>query len=154
MSDLQVRIVELAPMHVVEAYGFGSSPELAAWGTLLAWVKAAGLMEDLTGRRFFGFNDPNPSHGSPNYGYRQWMTLQDDVEVGGDLQARSFEGGFYAVTRCHGVHVIGDVWQRLVLWCEENGYPMAHHQWLEECFTPLEREPSRMVFDLYLPIRR
>ena len=81
MGELDVRIVKLEPMRVASAYGFGTSPEEEAWGKLLAWARAKDLLnEDV---RFFGFNNPNPSPGSPNYGYEQWMTVGQDVEPEG-----------------------------------------------------------------------
>jgi hypothetical protein len=78
MSELQVRIVQLEPMRVASALGYGESPEPQAWEKILAFAEAKGL--DPGEARFFGFNNPSPSPGSPNYGYEQWMTVGPDVE--------------------------------------------------------------------------
>jgi DNA gyrase inhibitor GyrI len=150
MSE-QVRIVKLDPARVVSAYGFGPEPEGAAWDKILAWAKKKGL--DISAHRFFGFNNPNPSPGSPNYGYEQWMIVGPDAEPEGDLRVQECYGGLYAVARCEGVQNIGPAWQGLVQWREDSKYKHAHHQWLEECLSPPETTPpDKLVFDLYLPI--
>lgn len=158
MTDLDVRIVELPPLHYVAAYGFGREPEPLAWDKLLAWMKQRGL--DFTGRRLFGFNNPSPTPGSPNYGYEEWLTMeagrdsQHLAEAGGDIREGHFAGGLYAVARCAGVPN-PEVWGRLVQWRTASPYRPAHHQWLEELLTP-ERigQWDQVEFDLYLPIAR
>ena len=69
MEPIEVHIVQLAPMRVASAHGFGASPETLAWDKLTTWAKERGLWQDAAPRRFFGFNNPDPSPGSPNYGY-------------------------------------------------------------------------------------
>lgn len=150
MNDLDVRIVRLEPMRVATALGFGESPEAQAWEMILAYAAAKGL--DPSAQRFFGFNNPNPSHGSPHYGYEQWVTAGAGLDGEDGVQIKEFDGGLYAVTRCEGVESLPATWQRLVLWCEDSRYHQAHHQWLEECLTPPGLPPEAMVFDLYLPI--
>ncbi|MEK6654302.1 MAG: GyrI-like domain-containing protein [Thermodesulfobacteriota bacterium] len=156
MSKLDVRIVRLEPSRVVAAYAFGSSPEMRAWESLLSWAKPKGLLNAPTLPRFFGFNNPLPDPGSPNYGYEQWMTVAPDVTANGEVQAKEFSGGLYAVTRCR-LSEIRETWKQLTEWNEEGPYRLAHHQWLEECLTPpvpamgTERD---LVYDLYLPIAK
>jgi DNA gyrase inhibitor GyrI len=164
MSNLDVRIVRLEPSRVVAAYAFGSRPEMYAWEKLLFWAKSKGLLNAATLPRFFGFSNPVPDPGSPNYGYEQWMTvapdvtadLTADVTANGEVQAKEFSGGLYAVTRCR-LSEIRETWKRLTEWNEEGPYRLAHHQWLEECLTPpvpvtgTERD---LVYDLYLPIAK
>lgn len=154
MSGFQVQIVELEPIRVASAHGFGESPEGQAWDKLLAWAEPQGLLKDRQAVRFFGFNNPSPSPGSPNYGYDQWMTVGPDVEAKGEVEIKEFPGGLYAVARCEGLDNIGQVWQRLVTWREDSPYDKGHHQWLEEFLSPLEvmDQPDEYVFDLYLPI--
>jgi DNA gyrase inhibitor GyrI len=159
MDELSVRIVRLEPMRVASAHGFGASPEAQAWDKLLSWVKSNGLLEDLGAHRFFGFNNPNPSHGSPNYGYEQWMTLDASVKAGGEVQIKEYPGGLYAVARCKGVETITPTWQKLVAWQEDSRYHMVHSQCLEECLTPQlflaeggEVPFDELLFDLYEPI--
>ena len=69
MSQLDVRIVKLEPMTVASAYGFGKEPEGIASRKLVAWAKPKGLFDDPAQHPTFGFNNPDPSPGSPNYGY-------------------------------------------------------------------------------------
>jgi DNA gyrase inhibitor GyrI len=150
MSELQVRIVRLEPMRMASAHGFGASPEEQAFEKIGAYAKGQGL--DLGAVRSFGFNNPDPSPSSPNYGYDVWITVGPDVEGEGEVEIKEFPGGLYAVARCKGVTNIGEVWRRLVTWCEDSHYRKAHHQWLEELLTPADVPHDEYVFDLYLPV--
>jgi DNA gyrase inhibitor GyrI len=159
MSEMEVRIVELRPGKVAAAHGFGPSPEGIAIGMLMEWAKAKGLLEDPSGRRFFGFNNPDPSPGSPNYGYEQWMTVDETVEGGESVEIKDLPGGRYAVAHCKGVENIYPTWQALVAWQEETGLQMGHHACLEELLTPQaffpgagEPDLGQLEFDLYHPI--
>jgi DNA gyrase inhibitor GyrI len=152
MNDLDVRIVRLEPLHVAWTNGFGPSPEGVAWERLLDWAKAKGLMSDGQAHRFFGYNNPDPSPASPNYGYDTWITVDRSVQPEGEIHIRDFPGGLYAVTRCQGVDTIFPTWQKFVRWREESRYHSANHQWLEEHIGNLEVSPEEMVLDLYLPI--
>lgn len=156
MSDLDVRIVKLEPMHVASFLGFGPSPEELAWGELLPWAKEKGLLEDPKKHRLFGFNNPNPSAGSPNYGYEVWIVIDpDEVDPEEDVKVKDFEGGLYAVTECvvpkGFFDVIGQTWKKLVAWREDSKYRCGSHQWLEESL-PISPPDTEFVLDLYLPI--
>jgi DNA gyrase inhibitor GyrI len=155
MSKQDVRIVHLEPMRVASAHGYGESPEPIAWSKILAYARDKGLLENREAVRFFGFNNPDPSPGTPNYGYEQWITVGPDAEPEGDIEIKEIPGGLYAVARCEGLHIIGKVWKALVNWWEESDYKRGQHQCLEECHTPpVEGEIALEdhVFDLYLPI--
>lgn len=151
MSEIEVRILKLEPMRVASAHGFGESPEEQAWTKLLTWARSQGY-HDLGKHRFFGFNNPNPAPGSPNYGYEQWMTFSEGAEPGEGIEFKEFTGGLYAVTRCESLLHITDIWKQLVVWREDSKYKEAYHQWLEECFTPEATQLEDYVFDLYAPI--
>jgi len=152
MSDIDVRILRLEPMRVASAYGFGDGPEGKAWDQLLTWAKGKGLLENPTAHRFFGFNNPDPSPASPNYGYEQWMTVETGLQPEGEIRVKDFPGGLYAVTHCR-LSRIGETWQQFVAWREDSRYKPAHHQWLEECLTPpLSGEIGDLEFDLYMPV--
>ena len=151
MSDIEVRIATLEPIRVASAHGFGEQPEEQAWTKILNWASSQGF-EDLSQHRFFGFNDPNPSPGSPNYGYEQWMTVGPEVEGDDDIEIKDFLGGLYAVTRSEGLQNITENWMKLAVWREDSKYREAHHQWLEECFTLDAENLEDYVFDLYAPI--
>jgi len=155
MSELDVRIVKLEPMRVASFLGFGESPEELAWAKLIPWAKEKGLLDDPEKHRLFGFNNPNPSKGSPNYGYEVWIVIGPDIEAEGDMEIKDFAGGLYAVTQCvvpkGFFDVIGDTWKKLVTWREDSKYKCGNHQWLEESL-PLELPDTEFVLDLYLPI--
>ncbi len=151
MSKLDVRIVELPPMRVASALGFGPSPEGIAWEKLLKWAREKGVSTNPPAR-LFGFNNPNPSPGSPNYGYEQCVTVTDMIKGAGDIEVKELTGGLYAVTRCEGIHTVERTWREFAAWRETSPYPAGGHQWLEECLTPPGTEPEKMVLDLYLPI--
>jgi effector-binding domain-containing protein len=166
MNDIEVKIVSLEPMRVAVAHGFGSSPELEAWHKIVNYLKSRGRLDQLEGLRFFGYNNPNPSPGSPNYGYDQWVTIGDDEQVSDDLKAYDFPGGKYAVTSFQGLNNITTVWGRLVQWHEDHGYqkPPNYLQCLEELINPglfilpdgeldeTEAAMEQLVFKLYLPV--
>jgi DNA gyrase inhibitor GyrI len=155
MSELDVRIVKLEPVQVASTIGFGPSPEELAWQKILAWADDKGLLEERDKRRFFGFNNPNPSAGSPNYGYEQWITVEPGIEAEGEIEIKNFEGGLYAVTRCNLTN-IGEKWQELVKWVAGSRYKMLHELCLEEALTPpyagIPQELDQIILDLYLPI--
>ena len=152
MGKLEVRIVQLEPLRVATALGFGEQPETIAWEKILKWAREQGI--DLQKARYFGFNNPNPSPGSPNYGYEQWIVAAPGMEGSDEVEIKEFPGGLYAVARCEGIQNIGDVWKALVAWRDESPYKKAQHQWLEECLTPPigEMALEDYVFDLYAPI--
>jgi DNA gyrase inhibitor GyrI len=161
MSEINVRIVKLEPMKVACASGFGTGPENQAWDRLKAWMQRKGLANDLKSRRFFGFNNPNPSPGSPNYGYDQWVTVGPEVTAdaedrSGGVRILDFPGGLYAVTR---VKFGGDpgvefpqAWQQLALWRESSRYRSGSHQCLEEAIVGADGQIALNEFDLCLPI--
>jgi DNA gyrase inhibitor GyrI len=152
MSELDVRIVEMEPMRVAVAHGFGEGPELIASDKMLAFLASKGLkFEDV---RWFGFNNPDPSPGSPNYGYDVWTTVGPEVEGEGDIVIREVPARRYAVTRFKDLNNIGDVWKQLVLWFEDSSYkkPPYWHECLENLLVHPDTPYEEYVFDLYLPI--
>ena len=155
MKEQDVRIVELEPMRVASAHAFGPGPEGAAMQKLMAWAEPKGLLADPGKHRVFGFNNPDPSPGSPNYGYEFWIVVGPDVEPEGDIKIKEFSGGLYAVSRCE---VLGDAydvipaaWKQLVVWRENSTHQCGSHQWLEESLGPFGSTDS-FTLDLYLPI--
>lgn len=149
MDEFEVRIVQLEPMHAGISYGFGKEPENIAWDKLKAWMEAEGIQP--SDHRFFGFNNPNPTAGSPNYGYEQWITISEDVALGEELKAKEFSGGLYAVARCK-LTEIGPAWKRLARWRENSKFTDGSHQWLEECVSDVYGSFEELVMDIYLPI--
>lgn len=152
MKDLEVRIVRLEPMRVACATGFGSSPELLAWQTLRSWAEQKGLLDHPETHRFFGFNNPNPTPASPNYGYEVWMTVSPDVDVQPPITVKSFEGGLYAVTRVTGVENIFNTWQLLSAWIHSSPYTLAHEICLEEHIRFIDVPMEELTLDLFAPV--
>jgi len=154
METLDVTIARLEPMLCISAYGFGSSPEVVAHNKMIAFLEARGLLDGYGSdeRPFFGFNNPDPSVGSPNYGYEIWVPVAEGTEPQDDMRLHVFCGGLYATTRFTGLEHIGEMWRKLVTWREQSGYKTGYHQWLERLHNPLEKDYNRYTFDLYLPI--
>jgi effector-binding domain-containing protein len=152
MSDLDVRIVEMEPLRVASAHGFGKNPEELAWNRILTFAESKGIERESV--RFFGFNSPDPSPGSPHYGYEQWMTVGPDVKGEGEVTIKEIPARRYAVARCEGLGNIGEVWKQLVLWFQDSHYkkPAHCHECLEELLTSPDVPFDEYVFDLYLPI--
>jgi DNA gyrase inhibitor GyrI len=156
MSELEVRIVKLEPIRVASFHAFSATPEHDAIRKLIAWAQPKGMLNGTARQRIFGFNNPDPSPGSPNYGYEFWITVGPDVQPGEGLTIKEFPGGLYAVTRCEVKDPYKDIpgtWERLATWCEDSKYHMARHQWLEEHLAPYPiAVTEEFTLDLYLPI--
>lgn len=156
MNDKNVRIIKLEPLHAASFLGFGAQPEDIAHARLAAWAKPRGYFDDLAHHRIFGFNNPNPSPGSPNYGYELWITVGPEVAADQQTQLVDFSGGLYAVARCifkdDPGNAIPAAWKELVAWREQSQYKAARHQWLEEHLHPADPAEGEWVLDLYLPI--
>ena len=156
MEKLNVRIVKLEHQRVASFYGFGATPEEEAWKKLEAWAKPRGYMDDGV-HRIFGFNNPDPTPGSPNYGYEFWITVGPEIEPEGDMRIQDFCGGQYAVLRLVDPFTapyekIPEGWKQLVMWAEDSPYKIAAHQCLEEHLVVEETPPGGWSMDLHLPI--
>jgi len=152
VSELEVRIVPMEPMRVASVLGFGTSPEAQAGDRMMAFMKARGLEFEQV--RWFGFDNPSPSPGSPNYGYEVWVTVGPDVEGEGEVTIKEVPARLYAVTRFKGLEKIGRVWHDLVDWLEDSPYKWPPHcaECLENLLTHPHTPYDQYEFDLYLPI--
>ena len=155
MSTFEVHVVNLEPLRVASFHGFGEGPEELAWQKLAAWAEPRGLLDFSEAHRIFGFNNPNPSPGSANYGYEYWLEVGPEVSAEGAMEIKDFPGGLYAVARCEVVgdayQVIPATWQQLVTWREDSAYKEAGHQWLEKHLR-VDSPGLNFVLELYLPI--
>jgi effector-binding domain-containing protein len=151
---MEIEFRELPPMVVASALGFGAEPEPEAWGHILGFAEKNGLDVASGRHRFFGFNNPNPTAGSPNYGYEQWMTVKGDVQVEPPVTLKEIPGSRYAVTRFKGLEHITETWRDFVRWFEESGLQPGPNceQCLEELLNPTTLPPDEWEFDLYLPV--
>ncbi len=157
MTELEVRIVKLEPMRVASFHAYGADPEHDAAKNLVDWAKPLGMLDDPEKYRIFGFDNPTPSPGSPNYGYEFWITIEADMEPESEVDIKEIPGGLYAVTRCEikgdAYEVIPETWKRLVKWREDSEYGCGNTYWLEEHIAPSPFEVSNeFTLDLYFPI--
>ena len=151
-DEFEVQIVQLDPMRVASGLGFGSNPEEQAWGKILAYAGKHQLLKSLAKPRFFGFNNPDPTPGSPNYGYEQWMTVASEAKPEEGIEIKDIPGGLYAVTRFKNLQLITETWKRLLAWQQQSSYLLGTRQYLEELLTPPDVPYEEYVFDLYLPV--
>jgi DNA gyrase inhibitor GyrI len=153
-STDDIRIIRLPPMRVACVNGFGPGPEQLAIQQMTAYVQATGLDCDGQAHRFFGFNDPDPSAGSPNYGYDLWITVGPEAPAHPGVSFHEFAGGLYAVKRIRpsSGEEIYPSWQALTAWRARSPYRPAQHQWLEEHIGDLSAGFPHLILDLYLPI--
>ena len=161
MSEFDVHLVRLEKLRVASLHGFGTEPELQAWEKLADFSGAKGYLKDLQHHRIFGFNNPDPTPGSPNYGYELWISVDPEVVAEGEVEIKEFLGGLYAVRRCEAsgdpYEVIPAAWQQLVVWREQSPYQPGSQQWLEEFLRPdgkglVETAAGAWILDLYLPL--
>lgn len=153
-ETLNVKIVRLEPIRVACVNGYGSEPETQAFEKMRAYVKEKGFDRDGKQHRFFGYNNPNPAPGSPNYGYDVWVTVDESVQSEGEVKVIDFPGGLYAVLSIRPVtgEEIFENWQKLVAWRERSKYRPAQHQWLEEHIGDINLSFPHLTLDLYMPV--
>jgi effector-binding domain-containing protein len=154
MTLTDVRIVDLPAMRVASALGYGTHPEDEAATRIVRFAQSIGLEPGMPGYRTFGFNNPNPSPGSPNYGYEIWLVVGPEVQAEEPVTIKDVPGGKYAVTQFTGLSRIGEIWRALVAWFEDSPYtrPPNWCRCLEEVVNPAESDPEKWTFNLYLPI--
>lgn len=156
MSALDVRIVELPALRVASGLGFGTGPEGLAWEKIFSFLREKNLWDEMESLSYFGFNNPDPTPGSPNYGYEQWVVVPGAVQGTAEVTIKTFDGGLYAVTRNVGIPNIFNTWQNLFAWREDSPYGHGSHQWLEQWINPSREgiQEDQMVLDLYLPVTK
>lgn len=152
MENLNVEIVELQPLRVATFLGFGKNPEDLAFRQMAEFAHKNNLLNGGELPITYGFNNPDPSPGSPNYGYELWLPIPNGMITEKAIPILDFPGGLYAVTRFQGIDKIGTTWQELVRWQEQSNYRRGNHQWLEKLLNPSEINFNRYIFELYLPI--
>lgn len=163
------RIIEVPGSRVVSAYGFGREPENQAGALLSEFIGLMGWSGDeLKEHRLFGFNDPDPAAGSPEYGYDQWITVDEGYvlpETTSDgLSVKEFNGGLFAALRSAGIPN-PDKWAGVTAWLNGSGYQYdGSRQWLEEIILSqvvidqmlgtenVPSDPELWEFDLLAPV--
>ncbi len=164
IEDLFVQVVELEPMRVASFRAFSASPEIDAWKKMRAWAQPQGLLDDYNKYPVFGFNNPNPSPGQKEYGYEFWIRMGSLFKGEGEIEARDYEGGLFAVTTCkpweemqsdYGKkHGFLESWKKLVDWVIlSEKYEMDTSR--QELEKPHDQDVpfEQLVLDLYQPIK-
>ena len=160
MSDENgIRVVEVPAMSVASFHAFGPSPEHLAFEKMKTWLEARGVTRGSPPARVFGFNNPSPSTGTPNYGYEFWVELRAGTPLAeaasqGDVVVKVFAGGKYAGLHHTGTgETIPETWKRLVRLAATAGHGHAGHQWLEEHYLDLSSRSEILSLDCLAPIR-
>lgn len=91
-----VRMVLLPPCTVAAYQYIGENPEEKVGDVMDEFIRTNKLYEKKPDARLFGFNHPDPEEGNPVYGYEDWVTIPDDMEVPEPLVKKHFNGGLYA----------------------------------------------------------
>lgn len=152
MTGLDVRIERLGPMRVAWARAVGRSPEQEAWNQLGGWARAAGYLDDPIAHPVFGFNNPPPAPGVPEYGYELWVAVGPETRPPDGIGLKEFEGGLFAVASCRLGSDMPRCWKALLRWVH-----VSRHTWrrsaheLERVLNPLPSSQETLV-ELYLPL--
>jgi len=159
MNEEEVKVVRLEPMVVASFHAFGANPEDMALEKMISWAKPRFNLEGPDRPRIFGFNNPNPTAGSPNYGYEFWLEVPSGYGTGGDAGTdepviKEFSGGLYAVMSTGPItepyRDIPAAWEKLVRWVEDSKYHGGRHVCLEEV-AGMPGAPDWML-NLYAPV--
>jgi DNA-binding transcriptional MerR regulator len=154
-----VRIVKL-PAMIVAAYQTESVTPENDCSKIMDPFIFENKLDQKSGYRNFGFNNPDPNEGESVYGYEMWVTIPGDFQVSLPLTRKEVEGGLYASISTT-LSEIGERWELLFIWCTDNNKYEADfsRQWLEECtmdlktFISEETPISEKQLDLLMPIK-
>lgn len=162
-EDMQVRVVELKPMRVASVRAISRTPESDAWMKMRAWAEPRGLLENPDKHPIYGFNNPNPTPGKEEYGYEFWIGITPDIEPEGDVTAKEFDGGLFAVTTCNLREEMEseffreqgylESYKNLKDWVKSSKYKLRKGQCLERAHDPFASE-EELVLEIHMPIRR
>jgi AraC family transcriptional regulator len=156
MENEEIRIVRLEAERVACVHAFGTDPESEAWENLVAWAKPKGLLDKPEIHQIYGYNNPNPSPGSPNYGYEFCITVGPEVEGDDEVEIKTMIPGLYAVLRWDGQGdpyvTIPETWERLFVWRENSRYTSGGHHCYEQRLEATGGSSVEFLLDLFLPI--
>lgn len=167
-KSLNVRILHLPPYTVASYQYIGKNPEEQVGEVVSKFVQESKLYEKKPDARMFGFNHPNPGILEGDiYGYEDWVTIPEDMQLPEPMVKKRFEGGLYAVLTIHFPEF--QFWENLTQWVDENpdfeanyselgleimgGCLEEHLNWVYHAHLGWkEQEPGQI--DLMLPVRR
>lgn len=167
-SKLNVRIILLPPCTVVSCHYIGESPEENVHNMMSKFIIENKLYEIKPDARMFGFNHPSPSRDKELYGYEDWVTIPDDMEVSAPYVKKHFEGGLYAA---HAISIPNfHEWRYLQKWVEDNdiytanyselgdeimgGLLEEHLNWVYSCHMGWPKDGIEGKIDLLFPIKK
>ena len=158
MSKLDhVRIVKLPAMIVASYQAFSATPENDCAKNVDPFVIGNKIHES-SGFRSFGFNNPDPIEGKPEYGYEMWFTYPDGLDIPSIFTIKKFEGGLFASISTT-LNEIGERWEALYNWNTDSEKYIGDfdRQWLEEISMDYEQfnvvSDAEKQLDLLLPIK-
>ena len=124
-KNINVRMVLLPPCTVASYHYIGENPEETVGDVMDKFIRESKLYEIKPDARMFGFNHPNPSEYREHYGYEDWVTIPDNMEVPEPLVKKKFKGGLYAA------HTIDfpnfQEWELLTNWVMANDTYCANY---------------------------
>jgi len=140
-------------MWVAAVLATGPAPEVEAFQRLRQWAAPKGLFAEPERHPVFGFNNPSPSPGKPEYGYELWLRVDAPDPSETAVVFKLFEGGLFAVTACAlcGEPGIMETWRLLWEWAQTGPYRWRRAQELEKVLNP-EAPEDRLMLELYLPV--
>jgi DNA-binding transcriptional MerR regulator/predicted transcriptional regulator YdeE len=160
--DNEVRIVNLPKMTFACYRAESETPEDDCAKVMNKFIEENGI-KHMQGFRHFGFNNPNPTEGTPIYGYEMWAVVPSNFAVPSPLYRKDFRGGLFASLTCT-LADIGERWSKLYNWVmESKRYELDYKEGterigLEECinydafYSPDASFNDRQL-DLYIPIK-
>lgn len=94
----EIRIVLLPPCTVASYQFVGENPEEKVENVMSTFIQESGLYEKKPDARLFGMNHPSPGVLENGlYGYEDWVTIPEDMELPEPMEKKQFAGGLYAV---------------------------------------------------------
>jgi DNA-binding transcriptional ArsR family regulator/DNA gyrase inhibitor GyrI len=162
MQENEFKVKKLNPMKVASIRIISTTPEVECWAKMESWAKEKGFLNDLREHPVYGFNNPLPKEGNPEYGYEFWMKVGEDTKSDDIVNIKDFSGGLFAVKRCDlGKEMNSDFfkkngflesWSLLDSWVQNSKYKPGDKQMLEKIINPGAPE-DEVILDLYYPIQ-
>ncbi|UCG45414.1 MAG: GyrI-like domain-containing protein [Candidatus Bathyarchaeota archaeon] len=157
---MEVRLERLSAMRAAHVHSFSESPEEDSWTKIETWAKSQGLFDEHLRTRVFGRNTYPTTEPEP-HGYEFFLTVGNNVEPGDGIDILEIQSGLYAVLRVEGLHNLGEAWKRMwdfieVSEYEHIGWRKGNYGWydgFEENLTPLERDPAKWIFDVWVQLK-
>lgn len=165
--ERQIRIILLPPCTVASFRYFGENPEEVVGNVMDGFIRRVGLYEKKPDSRLFGFNPIDGRADGAGYGYENWVTIPDDLEVPAPLSKKRFPGGLYAAYAIRFPDF--QEWEYLKSWAKSNDRYQArprddmadnsdgcleeHLNWVYSAYAGWPRNGIDGGVDLLLPIQ-